>query len=87
MLFQVIISNRARKSLKSLVKQHRRRVLELLLILRENPVPTDYFDVKKLKGLIYTYRVRIGDIRIIYEVSWNAKTIKILLIEWRERAY
>jgi len=54
---------------------------------RENPVPTDYFDVKKLKGLTDTYRVRIGDIRIIYEVAWNERTIAILLIELRERAY
>jgi len=86
-LFQIILSNRARKSLKSLVKQYRQRVLELLLTLRENPVPTDHFDVKKLKGQSDTYRVRIGDIRIIYELAWNERIITILLIEWRERIY
>ena len=86
-MFQIILSNRARKSLESLAEQYKRRVLELLLTLRENPVPTDYFDVKKLKGLTDTYRVRIGDVRIIYEVAWNERITTVLLIEWRERAY
>ncbi len=42
------------------------RIIELVLILRENPVPGEYYDVKKLKGLKDTYRIRLGDLRIIY---------------------
>ena len=86
-MFQVIISRRARNSIKRLPEHYKRRVIELLLIFRENPIPAEYCDIKKLKGYTDTYRVRIGDVRIIYEILWNLKKVHILLIERRERAY
>jgi len=72
-LFQVIISRRAKKAIEKLLESYKQRVIELLLVFRDNPVPAEYYDVKKLKGYRDTYRVRIGDIRIIYEVLWEAK--------------
>jgi mRNA-degrading endonuclease RelE of RelBE toxin-antitoxin system len=86
-LFQVIISPRARKSVKKLPEHLKRRIIELLLIFRENPVPAEYHDIKKLKGYTDTYRARIGDVRVIYEISWNLKKVQVLLIERREGAY
>ncbi|MEM1552963.1 MAG: type II toxin-antitoxin system RelE/ParE family toxin [Candidatus Bathyarchaeia archaeon] len=86
-MFEIIISQRARKSAKKLPEHYKRRVIELLLIFRENPVPAEYYDIKKLKGYRDTYRARIGDIRIIYEILWNQKKVHILTIEQRERAY
>jgi len=86
-LFQVIISNKARRSIKRLPEHYRRRIIELFLIFRENPVPAEYYDIKKLRGYIDTYRARIGNIRIIYEILWNLKEVHVLLIERRERVY
>jgi len=86
-LFQVITAPRARKSIKKLPERYRRRIIELLLIFRENPVPAEYYDIEKLKGLTDTYRARIGDIRVIYEIFWDSKSVHVLLIERRERAY
>jgi len=86
-LFQVILSQKARKSIKKLPKHYKQRIIELLLILRENPVPAEYYDIKKLKGYLDTYRARIGDIRVIYEILWNDKRVNVLLVEPRERAY
>jgi len=86
-LFQVVISPRARKSLKKLPVHYRQRIVELLLIFRENPVPAEYYDIKKLKGLTNTYRTRIGDTRVIYEILWESKMVHVLLINRRERAY
>jgi len=86
-LFQVIISQKARKSIKKLPKHHKPRIIELLLIFRENPIPAEHYDIKKLKGYTDTYRARIGDIRVIYETLWNQKRVHVLLIERRERAY
>ncbi len=59
----------------------------MLLIFRENPVPAEYYDIRKLKGYKNTYRARIGDVRVIYEVLWNLKRVNVLLIERRERVY
>ena len=86
-MFQVIISPRARKSVKKLPEHFKRRIIELLLIFRENPVPAEYYDIKKLKGYTDTYRARIGDVRVIYEILWNLKRVHVLLIEPRESAY
>ena len=86
-MFQVIVSQKARKAIKKLPEHYKRRVIELLLILRENPAPAEYYDTKKLKGYVDTYRTRIGDIRVIYEILWNQKTVHVLLIEPRESAY
>ena len=86
-MFQVILSQKARKSIKKLPEHYKRRVIELLLIFRENPVPAEYYDIKKLKGYLDTYRARIGDVRVIYEILWDDKRVNVLLIEPRERAY
>jgi len=86
-LFQVITSQKARKSIKKLPEHYKRRIIELLLIFRENPVPAEYYDIKKLKGYIDTYRARIGDARVTYEILWDLKKVHVLLIERRERAY
>jgi len=86
-LFQVILSQKARKSIKKFPKHYKRRIVELLLIFRENPVPAEYYDIKKLKGYLDTYRARIGSVRIIYEILWDDKKVNVLLIEPRERAY
>jgi len=86
-LFEIILSQKARKAIKKLPEHYRRKVIELLLILRENPVPAEYHDIKKLKGSTDTFRARIGDIRMIYEIIWNLRIINVLLIEPRETAY
>jgi len=86
-LFQVIISQKARKAIKKLPEYYKRRTIELLMIFRENPVPAEYYDIKKLKGYTDTYRARVGDVRIIYETLWNLKRVNVLLIRPRESAY
>lgn len=57
-LFKVVVSNRARKSLRHLHTRYSRRVLELLVLLQNDPVPAAVFDVKKLAGMRDTYRIR-----------------------------
>jgi len=86
-LFEVTIAQRARKVLKRFPEHYSRRIIELLLILRENPVPAEYYDIKKLKGYADTYRARIGDIRVVYEILWSQRAINVLLIGPRESAH
>jgi mRNA-degrading endonuclease RelE of RelBE toxin-antitoxin system len=64
-----------------------RRVFIVFEALTQNPVPAPEFDIKKLSGLHDTYRVRIGEIRIEYHVTWESKRIEVLAVEFRERAY
>ena len=64
-----------------------RSVLDLLITLQENPVPADHYDIKKIKGERDTYRVRLGEMRIIYEISWTMKKVLIHDLRPRGRAY
>lgn len=86
-MFQVIASQKARKAIKKLPEHYKRRIVELLMIFRENPVPAEYYDIQKLKGHTNTYRARIGDMRVIYEILWDLKRVHVLLIKPRESAY
>jgi len=63
LLFNIIIAKQAQISSKKLPEHIKRRIFESLLILRENPVPAEYYDIKKLKGLTDSYRIRLGDFR------------------------
>jgi mRNA interferase RelE/StbE len=76
-LFEVITASRARKSAKKLPETYRRRIVEFLLFLRENPVPAEYYDIIKMQDCTDTYRVRIGDLRVIYEILWKQKKVHV----------
>ncbi len=42
-----------------------------------NKIPAG--DIKKLKGYAATFRLRIGDWRILYEITENGITVKAIL--------
>ncbi len=86
-MFDVTVSPRAKKSSKKLLDHQKHRLIELLMVLQENPVPAEQFDIKKLQGFKDTFRARLGDIRLIYEIIWDEQHINVLVIERRETAY
>ncbi len=49
------------------------KIIKVLDELEENPLPYKKFDLRKLRGYDDTYRIRIGDIRIVYSVDWVSK--------------
>jgi len=72
------------KALKKLTAKERARVKEILAKVAANKMQG--LDIKKLQGRDDIFRVRKGDIRIIYRTS--GKTISVLLIERRsEKTY
>jgi len=72
------------KALKKLSAEERRRVREILEKLAVNKMRG--LDIKKLQGRDDIFRVRKGDIRVVYRKSGNV--ISILLVERRsEKTY
>ena len=68
-MFLLYIKKNAKKSLKIIYEIRRdiyEKLEELFNIMSQDPVPYNKFDIKKLKGYRNYYRVRIGDIRVIY---------------------
>ena len=85
--FKVKIKRRAVRALERIHRGYRIRVLETLDVLKINPVPLRDYDLKKLRGYEDTFRIRIGNIRIVYTVDWVSRTIIVHFIGYRESAY
>jgi len=66
MSYQIVIPKPAQKQLDNISKIDRDRLILTLRSLANDPRPNG---VKKLKGYDNTYRVRVGDYRIIYEIK------------------
>ena len=85
-MFRIEFSTRAKKEAKKLEK-YKDKVVEVLKILSLDPVPVRYYDVKKLKGLKNTFRIRVGKVRIVYTADWKKKVIIIARIGFRRKVY
>jgi len=86
-LFRVTAKRRVLKVLEGLDRERRKRFEEVFSILKKNPIPFRELDVVKLRGYENTYRIRIGNYRIVYEVLWDEKRIIIHFIGRRKAAY
>jgi len=69
-MFQVKIKRRALRKLQKLNQKRRERIRKIVLILKTTPIPFRRADVNKLKGYDNIYRIRVGNLRIVYEVFW-----------------
>jgi len=87
MSFRVLVNPKTEEKLKALPEANIKKMVELLDVLQENPIPVETFDIKKLKGLKDTYRVRVGRYRVIYTIFWDEKEIAVSKIEPRKSAY
>jgi len=86
-LYHVVLTKRAVKGLDSAPEHIRKRASEAIGALQESFAPVKLFDVKKLTGMEDTFRIRLGDWRLIYEFKKKELTIIIYDIVPRERAY
>ena len=60
------------------------RVIKKVESLPINPTPVDS---KKLRDTEHTYRLRVGDYRIVYQVNQADKEIVIIRVRHRKDAY
>jgi len=68
-MFRVEAKRRVLKALTKLSIKRKSRIKEVISILKNDPIPFRRLDVTKLKGYENTYRIRVGDLRIVYEVN------------------
>ena len=60
---------------------------KFFLYLREILYPFRELDVVKLRGYENTYRIRVGDYRMVYEILWSERRIIVHHVAHREKAY
>jgi mRNA interferase RelE/StbE len=72
------------KELKRLDRPVIPRVLQVIESLASNPFP---FGSQKLTGGQHSYRIRVGDYRIVYTVFREQATVEISRIRHRSSVY
>jgi mRNA interferase RelE/StbE len=83
-VYEVLLSKAARKQLASLPVFVHNKIIEDISGLSSLPRPPG---CKKLKGYKNSYRIRVGDYRIIYEIEDNVLRILVIAIGHRKDIY
>lgn len=82
--YQIEIKPSASKELEKLPSPMVARVVAAINELAGNPYPQG---VKKLTGFERTYRIRVGDYRVLYDVYENILVIEIIRVRHRKDVY
>lgn len=80
MKYNILLSKYAQKFIKKQPRYQQERILN-----RINQLPNG--DIKRLAGYKLTYRLRIGDYRVIYEILEETLVIKVIAIGNRGDIY
>lgn len=84
MAWTVVVEAAARKILRRLPEKTRERLLRALILLEADPFAGD---VKKLAAMERTWRLRVGEYRIVYEVDNGRLIVLVVRIADRRDAY
>lgn len=82
--WQIEFARSATKDLRGIDRKWIPKILAEIEILAEDPRPDG---CKKLVGSEHTYRVRIGDYRVIYDIQDEALVVLIVRIRHRRDVY
>lgn len=84
MAYRIELAPRAKRDLKKLPVDVRRRLAPHIDALANNPRPPG---VVKLSGEEDTYRIRVGEYRIVYEIVDDVLLVTIVKVKPRREAY
>lgn len=85
-MYRVIFSRRAEKAFLDLPDKEARRVKEAIEKLKQNP--RTHGTIKMENAPVASYRYRVGETQILFDIDDEAKVIEILDIRRRdERTY
>ncbi|PYK35602.1 MAG: type II toxin-antitoxin system RelE/ParE family toxin [Verrucomicrobia bacterium] len=73
-----------RKDLRRLPREAISRIVAAVAKLAEEPLPRGS---EKLTGSERTYRIRVGDYRVVYELLRDAKIVEIQRVRHRKDVY
>jgi mRNA interferase RelE/StbE len=82
--YRIEIKSSAAKELEKLPRKMIPKVVTAINGLAENPRPQG---VKKLVGFEHTYRIRVGDYRVLYDIFEKKLIIEIIRIRHRKDVY
>ena len=83
-MFSIDYSHKVRRFLKKCDKDLGKRIVNKIELLKTVPVPHKAVSVV---GEDRTFRIRIGDYRVLYEVKWDKNIILIAKVDKRSKVY
>ncbi len=84
MKYSIVFTKRATKDIDGLPKNIKPRVLKKIKQLEDNPTPPG---CRKIVGTENTWRVRIGDYRVIYNILDEVLVVEVIGVKHRKDAY
>ena len=85
-MYEVILHKNAARYYESADKKLQERIAKAISNISKNP--RFHVHIKRLEGeLKHMYRYRLGNVRILYEIHEDIKTVRIKTIEARGSAY
>ena len=85
MSYDLFFEKQVLKFLSKLDKNSSKRIIDKIKPLKENPVPHDSKRLVNVKDK--SFRIRIGDFRVLYRIDETGKIIIIFLIDKRSKVY
>ena len=83
-MYHVLIARSAEKQLKKLPPPAQRKIAAIIMSFAIEPRP---YGSKKLSGTAHSYRVRIGNYRVIYDIYEREIVVSVLKIGHRRDIY
>lgn len=83
-MYKVSIKNSALKEIQQIPKPFRVKIIEAIDSLAIDPRPNG---VKKLENFKNSYRVRVGQYRIVYEIEDRQLLIEVIKVANRKEVY
>ena len=83
-MYKVQIKKSALKELNNIQKVFRLKIIDKIDELSIDPRPSG---VRKLENAVNSYRIRVGDFRIIYHIEDSVLLVDIVKIADRKDAY
>lgn len=82
--YRIEWKNSARKELRKLPPKTIQKIVEAIESLAEKPHPPN---CRKLVGSEYTWRIRIGNYRVVYNIFSSTLIIEIVRVAHRKDVY
>lgn len=84
--FQVGLSKQAHKKFISLSLKDQKKIAKAIIVLETDPL-SNLLNIKKLAGTTNSWRVRVGDLRILYTFNQKFRIVEIIKIDFRGSVY
>lgn len=82
--YKVVLKSSVEKDFRVLPRNILFKILSTIENLSQEPFP---HRTSKLEGTENTFRIRVGDYRIVYEVDKNEQMINVLYVRHRREVY